>query len=153
MHRTANGDGKAVELIRESKGELLMKGTLRATSFLRAVTSPSAGLRRRASQPCLLMDVPTYPETVFITDAAINIFPSLEVKRDVIQNAIDLFTDVGLGTPRVAIFAAVETVTPKIPSTIDAAALCRWRIAGHDPAAYSTARSRSTMRLIPKLRK
>ena len=71
------------------------------------------------------MDVPTYSETIFITDAAINIFPDLDVKRDIIQNAIDLWTDVGLGTPRVAILSAVETVTSKIPSTIEAAALCK----------------------------
>jgi phosphate acetyltransferase len=71
------------------------------------------------------MDVPTYSETLFITDAAINIFPDLEAKRDIIQNAIDLYTQVGLGTPRVAILSAVETVTPKIPSTIEAAALCK----------------------------
>ena len=71
------------------------------------------------------MDVPTYAETLFITDAAINIFPDLDTKRDIIQNAIDLFTQVGLGTPRVAILSAVETVTSKIPSTIDAAALCK----------------------------
>jgi phosphate acetyltransferase len=71
------------------------------------------------------MDVPAYSETLFITDAAINIFPDLEAKQDIIQNAIDLFTEVGLGTPRVAILSAVETVTPKIPSTIDAAALCK----------------------------
>jgi phosphate acetyltransferase len=71
------------------------------------------------------MDVPTYPETLFITDAAINIFPDLETKRDIVQNAIGLFKLVGLGTPRVAILSAVETVTPKIPSTIDAAALCK----------------------------
>jgi phosphate acetyltransferase len=71
------------------------------------------------------MDVPTHPETLFITDAAINIFPDLETKRDIVQNAIDLFTQVGLGNPRVAILSAVETVTPKIPSTIEAAALCK----------------------------
>ena len=71
------------------------------------------------------MDVPTYAETLFITDAAINIFPDLDAKRDIIQNVIDLFTQVGLGTPRVAILSAVETVTSKIPSTIDAAALCK----------------------------
>jgi phosphate acetyltransferase len=71
------------------------------------------------------MDVPTYPETLFITDAAINIFPDLEAKRDIVQNVIDLFTQVGLGNPRVAILSAVETVTPKIPSTIEAAALCK----------------------------
>ena len=71
------------------------------------------------------MDVPTYSETLFITDAAINIFPDLDAKRDIIQNAIDLWTQVGLGTPRVAILSAVETVTSKIPSTIEAAALCK----------------------------
>ena len=71
------------------------------------------------------MDVPTYAETLFITDAAINIFPDLDAKRDIIQNAIDLFTQIGLGTPRVAILSAVETVTSKIPSTIEAAALCK----------------------------
>jgi phosphate acetyltransferase len=71
------------------------------------------------------MDVPTYKETLFITDAAINIFPDLEAKRDIVQNVIDLFTDIGLGTPRVALLSAVETVTSKIPSTIEAAALCK----------------------------
>jgi len=71
------------------------------------------------------MDVPTYPETLFITDAAINIVPDLDAKRDIIQNAVDLFNQVGLGTPRVAILSAVETVTSKIPSTIEAAALCK----------------------------
>lgn len=71
------------------------------------------------------MDVPTYAETLFITDAAINIFPDLDAKRDIVQNAIDLFTQIGLGEPRVAILSAVETVTSKIPSTIEAAALCK----------------------------
>ena len=66
-----------------------------------------------------------YPETLFITDAAINIAPDLDAKRDIVQNAIDLFTQIGLGTPRVAILSAVETVTSKIPSTIEAAALCK----------------------------
>jgi len=71
------------------------------------------------------MDVPTYKETLLITDTAINIFPDLEAKRDIVQNAIDLYTRIGQGVPRVAILSAVETVTPKIPSTIDAAALCK----------------------------
>src|SRR6201999_173460 len=70
-------------------------------------------------------DVPRHSETLFITDAAINIFPDLDAKRDIVQNAIDLFTQIGLGTPRVALLSAVETVTSKIPSTIDAAALCK----------------------------
>jgi phosphate acetyltransferase len=117
---------KAVEMVREAKGELLMKGSLHTDELMRAVTSSSAGLRtaRRISH-VFIMDVPTYPETLFITDAAINIFPDLDAKRDIIQNAIDLFTQVGLGTPRVAILSAVETVTSKIPSTIEAAALCK----------------------------
>ena len=81
---------------------------------------------RAANNPRRLsLDVPRYSETLFITDAAINIFPDLDVKRDIVQNAIDLFTKTGLGTPRVAILSAVETVTSKIPSTIEAAALCK----------------------------
>ncbi len=117
---------RAVELIREAKGELLMKGSLHTDELMRAVTSASTGLRtaRRISH-VFVMDVPTYPETLFITDAAINIFPDLDAKRDIVQNAIDLYTQVGLGTPRVAILSAVETVTTKIPSTIEAAALCK----------------------------
>jgi phosphate acetyltransferase len=117
---------KAVELIHASKGELLMKGSLHTDELMREVTSSKTGLRtaRRISH-VFILDVPTYSETLFITDAAINIFPDLDAKRDIVQNAIDLFTEVGLGTPRVAILSAVETVTAKIPSTIDAAALCK----------------------------
>ncbi len=117
---------KAVELIHESAGELLMKGSLHTDELMREVTSSKTGLRtaRRISH-VFVMDVPTYAETLFITDAAINIFPDLDAKRDIVQNAIDLFTQVGLGTPRVAILSAVETVTAKIPSTIEAAALCK----------------------------
>jgi phosphate acetyltransferase len=125
----AHSDGaaaKAVELIREAKGELLMKGSLHTDELMRAVTASATGLRtaRRISH-VFVVDVPTHSETLFITDAAINIFPDLDVKRDIIQNAIDLFTQIGLGTPRVAILSAVETVTSKIPSTIEAAALCK----------------------------
>ena len=117
---------KGVELIRAAKGELLMKGSLHTDELMRAVTASATGLRtaRRISH-VFVMDVPTYPETLFITDAAINIFPDLDVKRDIVQNAIDLYVQVGLGTPRVAILSAVETVTSKIPSTIEAAALCK----------------------------
>jgi phosphate acetyltransferase len=117
---------KGVELIRQGKGELLMKGSLHTDELMRAVASSSAGLRtaRRISH-VFVMDVPTYSETLFVTDAAINIFPDLDAKRDIIQNAIDLWTQVGLGTPRVALLSAVETVTSKIPSTIEAAALCK----------------------------
>jgi phosphate acetyltransferase len=138
---------KAVEMIREAKGELLMKGSLHTDELMRAVTSGATGLRtgRRISH-VFVMDVPTYAETLFITDAAINISPDLDVKRDIVQNAIDLFTEVGLGRPRVAILSAVETVTTKIPSTIEAAALCkmadRGQITGGDldgPLAFDNA--------------
>jgi len=117
---------RAVQLIHESKGELLMKGSLHTDELMREVTSSKTGLRtaRRISH-VFIMDVPTYAETLFITDAAINIFPDLDTKRDIVQNVIDLFMQVGLGTPRIAILSAVETVTTKIPSTIDAAALCK----------------------------
>src|SRR6478672_9599443 len=93
---------------------------------MRAVTSGTTGLRTaRCISHVFIMDVPSHPDTLFITDAAINIAPDLDTKRDIIQNAIDLFTQIGLGTPRVGILSAVETVTSKIPSTIDAAALCK----------------------------
>ena len=117
---------KAVELVREGRGELLMKGSLHTDELMSEVTSGKTGLRtaRRISH-VFIMDVPTYPDTLFITDAAINIFPDLDAKRDIVQNAIDLFVQLGLGTPRVGILSAVETVTSKIPSTIDAAALCK----------------------------
>jgi phosphate acetyltransferase len=116
----------AVEMIHAGKGELLMKGSLHTDELMRAVTTSKGGLRtaRRISH-VFVMDAPTYAETIFITDAAINIFPDLDVKRDIVQNAIDLWVQCGLGTPRVAILSAVETVTSKIPSTIEAAALCK----------------------------
>ena len=117
---------QAVALVREGKGELLMKGSLHTDELMRAVTSGTTGLRtaRRISH-VFIMDVPTYPDALFITDAAINIFPDLKVKRDIVQNAIDLFIGLGMGVPRVALLSAVETVTPDIPSTIEAAALCK----------------------------
>jgi phosphate acetyltransferase len=117
---------KAVELIHEAKGELLMKGSLHTDELMRAVTSGAKGLRtaRRISH-VFVMDVPTHPDVLFITDAAINIFPDLDAKRDIVQNAIDFFTELGFGTPRVALLSAVENVTTKIPSTIEAAALCK----------------------------
>lgn len=116
----------AVRLIHEARGEMLMKGSLHTDELMRSVTSKTAGLRtaRRISH-VFVMDVPTYSQALFITDAAINIFPDLDGKRDIIQNAIDLFTEIGLGIPKVAILSAVETVTTKIPSTIEAAALCK----------------------------
>ena len=117
---------KAVELIHAGRGEMLMKGSLHTDELMRSITAKTGGLRteRRISH-VFVMDVPGHPDTLFITDAAINIFPDLDCKRDIVQNAVDLFTQIGLGTPRVAILSAVETVTSKIPSTIEAAALCK----------------------------
>lgn len=117
---------QGVELIRAGEGTLLMKGSLHTDELMHEVTSSATGLRtgRRISH-VFVMDVPTYPETLFITDAAINIFPDLDTKADIVQNAIDLHVQIGLGMPRVAILSAVETVTTKIPSTIEAAALCK----------------------------
>lgn len=116
----------AVELVRTGRARLLMKGSLHSDELLGAVTKREGGLRtgRRISH-VFVMDVPTHSKTLFITDAAVNIAPDLVAKKDIIQNAIDLYAGLGLGTPKVAILSAVETVTPSIPSTIDAAALCK----------------------------
>ena len=117
---------RGVELVREGKVEMLMKGSLHTDELMGAVLDGATGLRtgRRVSH-VFIMDVPGHPETLFITDAAINIFPDLETKRDIIQNAVGLCQALGYDKPRVAVLSAVETVTPKIPSTIDAAALCK----------------------------
>jgi phosphate acetyltransferase len=116
----------AVELVRTGRAELVVKGSLHSDELLSAVTNRETGLRtgRRISH-VFVMDVPTHPQTLFITDAAVNIAPDLMAKRDIIQNAIDLYAGLGLGVPKVAILSAVETVTPSIPSTIEAAALCK----------------------------
>lgn len=117
---------RAVELVREGRAEMLMKGSLHTDELIAALIDRDAGLRtaRRLSH-VFIMDVPGHEETLFITDAAINIQPDLETKRDIVQNAIDLCHALGNTQPRVAILSAVETVTPKIPSTLDAAALCK----------------------------
>ncbi|WP_454649818.1 phosphate acetyltransferase [Bradyrhizobium liaoningense] len=117
----------SVELIHAARGEMLMKGSLHTDELMRAITAKTGGLRtdRRISH-VFVMDVPAYADTLLVTDAAINIFPDLDAKRDIIQNAIDLYNQAGFGkSPRVAILSAVETVTSKIPSTIEAAALCK----------------------------
>ena len=117
---------QAVQLVREGKAELLMKGSLHTDELLGAVVSREAGLRtaRRMSH-VFLMDVPTYHKPIIVTDAAINIAPTLEDKVDICQNAIDIAHVMGVKKPKVAILAAVETVTSKMPATIDAAALCK----------------------------
>jgi phosphotransacetylase len=117
---------KAVELIREGRAEILMKGSLHTDELMAAVVSRDRGLRtgRRISH-VFVMDVPTYHKALIVTDGAINIAPTLEEKADICQNAIDLAISLGLEKPKVAILAAVETVTTRMPATIDAAALCK----------------------------
>src|SRR6185436_15061412 len=117
---------KAVELVRTGKADLLMKGSLHTDELLAEVVKRETGIRtgRRISH-VFVMDVPGHPHTLFITDAAVNIAPDLMAKRDIIQNAIDLYAGLGLGTPKVAILSAVETITPNITSTSVAAALCK----------------------------
>jgi phosphotransacetylase len=117
---------KAVALVREGRAEVLMKGSLHTDELLSAVVSREKGLRtgRRISH-VFIMDVPTYHKPLIVTDAAINIAPVLEDKADICQNAIDLAIALGVKQPKVAILAAVETVTSKMPATIDAAALCK----------------------------
>jgi phosphotransacetylase len=117
---------KAVELVRTGHAELLMKGSLHTDELMAAVVSREGGLRtgRRISH-VFVMDVPTYHKVLIVTDGAINILPTLEDKADICQNAIDLAMSLGLERPKVAILAAVETVTSKMPATIDAAALCK----------------------------
>jgi phosphate acetyltransferase len=117
---------KAVELVRNGKAEVLMKGSLHTDELLGAVVARETGLRtgRRMSH-VFVMDVPNYHKVLIITDAAINIAPTLEDKVDICQNAIDLCRLIGVERPKVAILAAVETVTSKMPATLDAAALCK----------------------------
>ena len=117
---------KAVALVREGRAELLMKGSLHTDELLGAVVARETGLRsgRRISH-VFIMDVPTYHKVLIVTDAAINIAPALDDKVDICQNAIDLAHSLGVERPKVAILAAVETVTAKMPPTIDAAALCK----------------------------
>ncbi len=117
---------RAVELARTGEVESLMKGSLHTDELMGAMVSSAGGLRtaRRVSH-VFVLDVPSYPRPLFITDAAINISPTLEEKADIVQNAIELAQTLGIETPRVAILAAVETVNPKMQATLDAAALCK----------------------------
>ena len=116
----------AVQMVREGKAEALMKGKLHTDELMHAVVDKDKGLRtgRRMSHVSMV-DIPKFPRPLFVTDAAININPDLVTKMDIVQNAIDLFHATGLGTPRVAILSAVETVNQDIPSTLDATALCK----------------------------
>jgi phosphate acetyltransferase len=116
----------AVQLVREGLAEALMKGSLHTDELMGAVVSRETGLRtaRRVSH-CFVMDVPSYEQALIITDAAINIAPTLDEKVDILQNAIDLAHALGIDEVRVAILSAMETVNPKVPSTVEAAALCK----------------------------
>jgi phosphate acetyltransferase len=117
---------RAVHLVREGRAEILMKGSLHTDELMSAIVMREGGLRtyRRISH-VFVMDVPTYHKVLVVTDAAINIAPTLEDKVDIVQNAIDLCISLGLEKPKVAILAAVETVNSKMPATLDAAALCK----------------------------
>ena len=116
----------AVELVRAGKAEALMKGALHTDEIMGAAVDKATGLRtERRMSHVFVLDVPSYPKPLLITDAAINIFPDLETKADIAQNAIDLGHALGIATPRVAVLSAVETVYPKIPSTVEAAGLCK----------------------------
>jgi phosphate acetyltransferase len=146
---------KAVELVRQGEAELLMKGSLHTDELLSAVVARETGLRtgRRISH-VFIMDVPTYHKVLVITDAAINIAPTLEDKVDICQNAIDLARSLGVGTPKVAILAAVETVNSKMPATLDAAALCKMAERGQitgglldGPLAFDNAISKEAARV------
>ncbi|OYU50182.1 MAG: phosphate acetyltransferase [Rhizobiales bacterium PAR1] len=122
---------RAVELVREGRAQALMKGKLHTDELLSAVLDKERGLRteRRLSH-VFVLDVPLYQRMLLITDAAINISPSLEDLRDIVQNALDLAVSMGIEIPRVALLSAVETVTEKLPSTVLAAAICKMRDRG-----------------------
>jgi phosphotransacetylase len=141
---------KAVGLVREGRAEVLMKGSLHTDELLSAVVSRDGGLRtgRRISH-VFVMDVPTYHKVLIVTDAAINIAPTLEDKVDICQNAIDLAISLGREKPKLAILAAVETINSKMPATLDAAALCKMAERGQikggvldGPLAFDNAISR-----------
>ena len=145
---------RAVALVREGAAAALMKGSLHTDELMTAVVAKEGGLRtaRRVSH-VFVMDVPTYPKLLLITDAAVNILPSLEDKADIVSNAIELAQALGIATPKVAILSAVETVTAKLPSTIEAAALCkmadRGQISGgllDGPLAFDNAISQEAAR-------
>ena len=145
----------AVALVRAGEAEILMKGSLHTDELLGAVVARDTGLRtgRRISH-VFIMDVPTYHKVLIVTDAAINIAPTLEDKVDICQNAIDLAVSLGVERPKLAILAAVETVTSKMPATIDAAALCKMAERGQirgglldGPLAFDNAISREAARV------
>ncbi|MGU3453597.1 bifunctional enoyl-CoA hydratase/phosphate acetyltransferase [Methylobacterium sp. 391_Methyba4] len=138
---------KAVSLARAGRVTALMKGALHTDEILAAAIARATGLRtERRMSHVYALDVPSYPKPLFLTDAAVNIAPSLEEKRDIVQNAIDLARALGIAQPKVAILSAVETVSTKLGSTLDAAALCKMAGRGQimdglvdGPLAFDTA--------------
>jgi phosphate acetyltransferase len=136
---------KGVELVRAGRAEALMKGSLHTDELIGAVVARDTGIRtaRRISH-CFVMDVPSHPDALIISDAAVNIAPTLEDKVDIVQNAIDLAHALKAPEVRVAILGAMESVNPKVPSTIEAAALCKMAERGRSPARCLTVPWRST---------
>ncbi|MEW5835096.1 MAG: bifunctional enoyl-CoA hydratase/phosphate acetyltransferase [Pseudomonadota bacterium] len=146
---------RAVEMAAACEVDALMKGSLHTDELMGAVVASGAGLRtKRRISHCFLMQTPAYPRPFIITDAAINIAPTLEEKADIIRNAIDLAQVIGVAQPRVAILAAVETVNPHMPATLDAAALCKMADRGQitggvldGPLAFDNAVSAAAARI------
>jgi len=140
----------SVDLIRRGDTEILIKGSLHTDELLHAVLASGKGLQtKRRLSHVYLLDVPAYPKPLFVTDAAVNIAPSLAEKRDIVQNAIDLAHILGVEKPKVAVLSAVETVDAKLPSTLDAAALSKMADRGQitggvidGPLAFDNAISR-----------
>lgn len=146
---------EAVALVRAGRAEALMKGALHTDEVMSAVVDRDTGLRtERRMSHVFALDVPSYPKPLLVTDGAINIYPDLETKRDITQNAIDLGHALGIVTPRVAILSALETVNPKIASTVEAAALCKMADRGQitgglldGPLAFDIAVSKEAARI------
>jgi len=146
---------RAVEMARAAQVEALMKGSLHTDELMSAVVDGTTGLRtKRRISHCFLMQSPRYPRPFIVTDAAINIAPTLETKADIVRNAIELARVIGVVQPRVAILAAVETVNPAMPSTLDAAALCKMADRGQiegalldGPLAFDNAVSEEAARI------
>ena len=145
---------KAVELVREGKAEALMKGSLHTDELMGAVVARDGGIRtaRRISH-CFVMDVPGHKGPLIVTDAAVNIAPDLDAKVDIVQNAIDLGHALRFDEVRVAILSAMETVNPKVSSTVEAAALCKMADRGQITGAILDGPLRSTMRSTRRRRR
>jgi phosphotransacetylase/acyl dehydratase len=146
---------RGVGMVIEGKADSLMKGSLHTDEFMAAVVAADTGLRtKRRISHCHLLQTPAYPRPFIITDAAINIAPTLDIKADIVRNAIELAHAIGVAEPRVAILAAVETVNPRMPATVDAAALCKMADRGQitggildGPLAFDNAVSAAAARI------